>query len=59
MNKKNKNMNKKNKKPYKKPEIKRVKLTPEEAVLATCKTSIGAIGTQGKCVATCASSAGS
>jgi len=36
----------KEKKPYMKPEIKRVHLRPEEAVLGGCKTAPGASGGQ-------------
>ncbi|MFH1674135.1 MAG: hypothetical protein ABIF87_12020 [Pseudomonadota bacterium] len=42
-------MNIKEKKEYKKPEIRKVRLTPEEAVLAACKTA-GTLRTTGfKC----------
>jgi hypothetical protein len=52
-------MRKKLKKPYKKPKIGEVKLVPKEAVLAVCKTSVGSVGSTGKCVATCSSGQGS
>lgn len=55
-------MRKKAKRSYEKPKICEVKLTPEEAVLAACKTKTGTVG-QGiglKCTAgACASSQGS
>jgi hypothetical protein len=42
-------MNLKGKKKYKKPEIRKVRLAPEEAVLAACKTA-GTVRQQGaKC----------
>jgi hypothetical protein len=54
-------MSEKEKRPYCKPEIERVRLVPEEAVLGGCKTETagGGIGlnTSGSCVATgCVSS---
>lgn len=38
------------KKRYKKPQIKRVELTPEEAVLSGCKTATGGARKAGRCV---------
>lgn len=38
------------KRKYKKPEIKKVKLEPEEAVLAVCKTTMNAQGGGRKCL---------
>ena len=37
------------KKLYKKPEIKKVKLTPEDAVLANCKGPTGSNKNSGRC----------
>jgi hypothetical protein len=37
------------KKPYAKPEVKRVMLRPEEAVLAACKTAKTSGAGQGRC----------
>lgn len=42
-------MGEKLKKAYHKPEIKQVKLVPEEAVLQFCKTTFGLERTDGKC----------
>jgi hypothetical protein len=41
------------KKPYVKPELKRVMLRPEEAVLGGCKTSTSSGSLQPKCSAPC------
>lgn len=43
-------MGEKLKKAYHKPEIERVKLVPEEAVLGFCKTSLGSFRSAPKCV---------
>ena len=51
-------MGKKIKRSYKKPNISKVNLTPEEAVLAACKATSGAAGrppTGTKCVGKCSS----
>lgn len=40
---------KKGKRPYQKPQIKEVKLIPEEAVLAHCKSSVGSNNKFGRC----------
>jgi hypothetical protein len=43
-------MSKQRRKPYCTPEMRRVKLVPEEAVLGGCKTAAGdGIGTTGSC----------
>jgi len=39
------------KKPYEKPEIEQVRLRPEEAVLASCKTAVSAGSLQAQCTA--------
>jgi len=39
----------KQKKPYVKPEVRRVPLRPEEAVLGGCKTASGGAGSGGSC----------
>ena len=55
-------MNKKAKRPYKKPEVFEVKLTPEDAVLSGCKGETGATPKANapyKCVGSCASAVGS
>lgn len=55
-------MRKKVKRSYKKPNICKVKLTPEEAVLAMCKGTKGAAGrppAATKCVGGCSSARGS
>ena len=49
-------MEKKKRKPYKKPEIFRIKLLPQDAVLTNCKTSTGITGQGGpgnKCIGVC------
>jgi len=46
------------KKPYEPPQLVRISLRPEEAVLGHCKIA-GAIGPIGSCTATLCSSAGS
>lgn len=54
-------MNKKVKRCYKKPEVSKVKLTPEEAVLSGCKIT-GAGGkpqAPGRCSGVCVSNIGS
>lgn len=43
-------MGEKLKKAYHKPEIKQVKLVPEEAVLQFCKTTVGSFKGPGRCV---------
>jgi len=40
-------------KPYTKPEVKRVLLRPEEAVLGFCKETTGTTGAGGFCQITC------
>lgn len=46
---------KKGRRPYQKPRIEEIKLAPEEAVLANCKSSAGTNKNPGRCqsVATC------
>lgn len=48
-----------NKKSYSKPQIKKVKLIPEEAVLGGCKQAVGANKTAARCAsaATCPNNA--
>lgn len=56
-------MRKKGKRPYRKPEVFEVKLTPEEAVLTVCKTASGSGAPKGatnlKCTGGCANAIGS
>ena len=52
-------MQKKAKRPYKKPEISKVRLVPEEAVLAGCKISgTGKPRAPGRCTGACVSAIG-
>lgn len=50
-------MQKKTKRPYKKPEVSRVKLMPEQAVLSGCKTggTTGKPEAPGRCEGACGS----
>ena len=55
-------MKEKAKRPYKKPQVFEVKLTPEEAVLTGCKGDTGGAPKKSipyKCVSACASTIGS